>query len=787
MLRNFLRNSLRNPLHIPGLVIGLAACILLLLVIRFESSFDNFHPNKDRIYRVVRVGKGDDPSYRPGVPFPVPDGIRTDYPQLDKVGLISQDGDVHIVIPARGNSPVKKFREQNVYCVDTNFFSIFDFPMLSGTPQSALAQPFSIVLTKTMAEKYFGNWHAALGQTLFLYGSNMTVKGILKDPPPNTDMPLGFVVSYPTLKQFVNMNNWVNISDSYYCFVLLHQGDDPKRLEAQLPAFMARHMPPDHSGYNLRLQPLSEMHYDERFGTISGVTFSKDLIKALALIGLFLLVVASVNFINLSTAQATNRAKEVGIRKVLGGTRGQLLLQFLTETALTCVLALVLALVVAYFSLPLLNGLMETKLHLSWDLLPYSAGILLAVVLCSGLYPAFLQSGFKPIQALKSRAVTQSTRGFSLRKALVVFQLVIAQGLIILTLVVVSQLNYVKNAYLGFHKDEILTVDFPPDSVHGSRRDVLRNELLAQPSIESVSFSTGPPAAGGNSYTDFQFATTHTHKPDLIINVKGADADYFKLYGFSLLAGRTYGPTDSIQNGFVVNETLLKQAGLGRPGVAIGKQIRVDGTLAPIIGVIGDYHMNSLRDPLDPVVISPLPGNYYMLNIRSRPGQARQTIAAIAAIWGRDFPDYAYEYNFLDQSIAEMYKQEDVVSTLYQVFAGIAIFISCLGLYGLISFMAIRRNKEIGIRKVLGATVAQMVYLLSREFTLLIVLAFLIAGPVAWYFSHDWLERYTFRINLGVAFFGIAFLASVLVAWLTVGYSAIRAAMANPVKSLRSE
>jgi len=789
--RNLARNGSQSVINITGLVVGIAACLLIFLVLQYEQSFDGFHAKKDRIYRVVREGRNPiGREYRTGVPFPVTNGLRTEYPQLENAAAIYGDAGVMVLIPGSKEPSQKKFKENKVFFAEPQFFKMFDFLMLRGNPENDITEPNTVLLTRSTAGKYFGDWKTATGKTITIYNQPMKVTGILDNPPTNTDFPLSVVVSYATLVKHVNMNNWVNISDDNYCFVLLRSQYPASQFDNLMPAFITKHMPPDHAGYDLTLQPLKEIHYDERFGNFNGHTFSKELITALSLIGLFLLIIACVNFINLSTAQAINRAREVGVRKVLGGRRAQLLLQFLGETSLICFIALILAMTIAVMTLPLLNGLLETQLSFNvlqnQGILLFMVLVFVAVTVLSGFYPAMVLSGFNPINALKSKIAAHSAKGISLRRALVVLQFVIAQALVIGTLVVVSQMNYFKNADLGFNKTAIINVPFPGDSLSRTKLGMLRDQLIREPGIKEVSFSAGAPVGGGDWYTDLQLTTNHTDKADLIVGMKVADTAYFGIYKFQMAAGRIYFPSDTVKE-FVVNETLVKKLGLGSPQDAIGKNIRVDGRVRPIVGVVKDFHDNSLRDPIRPLVMTTLQDAYGCVNIKLQPGKTKATVAAVASLWNNIYPDFVFEYSFIDQSVADYYKQENQLSQLYKIFSGIAIFISCLGLYGLISFMAVRRNKEIGIRKVLGASPGNIVFLLSREFTLLIAIAFLIACPFAWYFMIKWLQQYSFRIDLGAGFFILTILASLLIAWLTVGYSAIRAATANPVKSLRTE
>ena len=509
------------------------------------------------------------------------------------------------------------------------------------------------------------------------------------------------------------------------------------------------------------------------------------------LIGIFLFVIACVNFINLATAQAVNRSKEVGVRKVLGSNRNQLALQFLSETALITIVALIAAIAIAATALPFLNKLLEVEMSLNFitdpSLILFVFAVAIVVTLLSGIYPAIILSGFNPITALKSKVSAKMVGGISLRRGLVILQFAIAHVLIIGMLIVVKQMDYFKNASLGFDKAAIINVDVPGDSINHIKIDYLRNQLLSNTDIQNVSFSFGSPSSENNWNSDFKY--NHAAKTtDFSANLKWADADYFKTYHLQFVAGRPYYPADTVRE-FVVNETLLRKLGIRDPKDAIGKEINFwNGVkVAKIVGVIRDFNSYSLRQPMAPVVLSTWKDVYQTINIKIKPGAEKPTLAYVEKLWNQAFPDYVYEYKFLDETIRNFYKQENQLSQFYKIFAAIAIFISCLGLYGLVSFMAAQRTKEVGIRKVLGASAQNIVYLLSKEFTLLIIIAFVISAPVAYYIMHQWLQNYTYRIPLGASIFVLAIISSVVIAWITVGHRAIKAAMANPVKSLRTE
>jgi ABC-type antimicrobial peptide transport system permease subunit len=411
---------------------------------------------------------------------------------------------------------------------------------------------------------------------------------------------------------------------------------------------------------------------------------------------------------------------------------------------------------------------------------------ILLVTFLSGFYPALVLSGFRSATVLKSGLGTDNQRGVFFRRGLVVLQFVIAQALIIGTLIVACQMNYFRNADMGFNKQAVIYAGLPGDSLSRTKFDLLKNELHKMPGVENVSLSTFTPAENGGWFTDLRVTTNHTNNPDIIVNMKPADTSYFSLYNLPLVAGRIYFPSDTMRE-FVVNETIVRRLGIRDPQRAINMPININGATLPIVGVVKDFHVNSLRDPVDAVVLTSMKDAYGLVNVKINLKEAKTVIPAMEHLWNKSFPDYVFEYGFLDRTIADYYKQENQISQLYKIFSGIAIFISCLGLYGLISFMAIRRKKEIGIRKVLGAPVSHVVIMLSKEFTILIILAFAIASPIAWYFMHQWLQQYTYRILIGIWFFAATILGSLVIAWLTVGYTAIKAAVANPAKSLRTE
>jgi putative ABC transport system permease protein len=804
MLRNYLktawRSLLRNKsytiINIIGLAVGVAACLLIFLVINFETSFDNYHTKKDHIYRVLaKRTSSEGIKYRAGVPFPTSRGMRVDYPQIPLIGSIFNDDNKQMSVTL-ASGEVKRFKEPDVFFTEPQVFKIFDFGWLAGDKKNALVEPNTILISQKVAEKYFGSWENAIGKTV-KYDNKLDLKvtGVLKNPLSNTDLPINIAVSYSTLKYTdykSNQEDWGSTFGSHSCFILLPDNISEANFNQNLVAFIKKHKPNEIKRDAMLLQPLSEMHYDTRAGLYTGQTFSKDLIKALSLIGLFLLIIACVNFVNLATAQAVNRSKEVGIRKVLGSKRKQLILQFLSETFIITLFSIILAIGLSELGLPSLNKLLEINLTAAFItnpvILVFLLTVLIAVTLLSGIYPALILSGFNPIAALKNKISRGRSNGITLRRSLVVLQFGIAQVLIIGTIVIISQLNHFKNSALGFDKEAIITVTMPGDSLSHLKYNALKSDILQQPGVQGLSYSFASPSDNMNWGSPIKYDNAEK-ETDFRVNMKWAEADYFNLYNMKFVAGRPYIKSDTVRE-YVVNETLLKNLGVTNPQQAIGKTINIwdDKNLTQkIVGVVKDFNVSSLREQIPPVLMGAWNGQYQIANIKLKSTNVKPTLAAIEKLWTAAFPENVYEYKFLDEKIASFYKKEDQLSQLYKLFAGMAIFISCLGLYGMVSFMAVQRTKEVGIRKTLGASVANIVYLFSKEFTLLIIISFVIAAPIAWYFTQQWLQDFTYKIKPGISIFVIAIGASIIIAWITVGYKAIRAALVNPVKSLRSE
>jgi predicted permease len=794
-LRNLARHKAYTAINISGLAVGIAACLLLFTVITYEWSYEKFQPNYKQIYRVVAQDKyADGMEYTPGTPFPGLETFKTNFPDLKIGALFCSYGSQVTVNDKNNNSSPKKFIESTgFFFADPGYFQVFNYEWLDGNP-SVLKEPNVTVLTQKSAEKYFGSWEAAKGQTLLLDNKAIVkVAGILKDPPENTDFPVGIISSYETAKANADVygytNDWGNTTSNFQVFMLLPPNVNPASINKQLSDFSDKqYKEKTRSKRTHFLQPLSESHFDNRFGNFGDHTTSKTTLYTLSLIGLFIILMACINFINLSTAQAVGRSKEVGVRKVLGSSRAQLFFQVIAETTFLVFISILVASAISYYCLPYIKHIAsipaDIKLFNTQTLL-FLASLLVTVSILSGIYPALILSGFNPAMALKNKITSATVGGISLRRGLVVMQFAISQVLIIGTVIAVSQMNFVRNADLGFNKEGVYVMFANADSVIHSGQEAFKRKLLQVPGVEAVSFSSDIPSSENNWSGNFSY----DHKEDAPFNIyrKAADEDYIKTYGLQLAAGRMYEKSDTARE-ILVNETLVAKLGIKDPNQVLGKELRTGrGGWKTIVGVVKDFKTNSLREDVKPTTLFENRSRYGVTGIKFKTNNIAKTKQAVDAAWNEFYPAYAFTSSFMDENITDFYRQEEQMSLLYKIFAGIALFISCLGLYGLVSFMAVQRTKEIGIRKVLGASVQHIIYLFSKEFTLLIIIGFLIAAPVAWWMMSGWLEHFVFRIKIGATVFIIAILASVFIAWITVGYKSVKAALKNPVVSLKSE
>ncbi len=820
MLKNYFKTAIRNVsryrnytlINIAGLAAGIAVCMIIFMIVQFQTSFDAFHSKQARIHRVLTANHSADAakiSYNKSVPFPLPTGLKTAFPRLEQVAPIYASHNDQLQVVSDDGRTVKNFKEQSgVFYTEPSFFNMFDFPLLAGT-YASLKDPNNVLLTREIAQNYFGDWKTAIGKTIQLTGSYrigaglfqsppvaLKVSGILATIPANTDFQLKMVVAFGTDftgDKLYGLQNpdWNQTSPDFGCYVLLPHGISADDFNRQLNTYAAT-LPIPGKKESYSIQPLNAVHYDAEAGNYSNKTTSHQLLNVLWLIAAFILLIACVNFINLATAQAVNRAKEVGVRKVLGSSQLQLQLQFLVETFLLVAASVLLAVAVTALALPYVNRLLDLSLSFNITgnhlLIALLVPVTIGVTLLAGFYPSIVLSRFNAVNALKSKFNATTVKGISLRRALVVFQFIIAQALIIGTFIIVQQMNLFMNQPLGFDKDAIVTVPFRPDSTGGRLTEYLKQQLSSVKGVQQVSFSSNTPVENDNDmWTAFKFDHALTETGFQAI-VKFADTGYVPAFSLQLVAGRNLQPADMTRE-FLVNESLVKSLGYRKPEEMLNKEISIldDRIKCKVVGVLKDFNDRSLHHAVAPLMITTNVTMYRQAAIKLATTDMASTMLSVKKIWEQTFPDYVYEYRFLDEKIENFYQQENQLAQLYKIFSAIALFLSCLGLYGLASFMAVQRIKEIGIRKVMGATARSIVYLFSKEFILLIAIAFAIATPIVWYGMHQWLQGYVYRINIGWGVFAAGGVGAIVIALATISFQAIKAAGANPVESLRRE
>jgi ABC-type antimicrobial peptide transport system permease subunit len=787
--RNLTRNKSYAFINIFGLSLGIACSIVIFAFVHYELSFDTFHTNKDRIFRTVTEWHDDEIGYSGAVPSPLGKAFRTEYPIAEKTARVITYDDALIAIQD-GNEQKKFKEEQGIAYTEPEYFDIFDFPLAKGSKQSFLTDPNSAAITEKLAKKYFGTADP-MGKTIKINNkTDFIIKGILKDIPANTDRRQEIYLSYQNLadqnKWLARDSSWPGVYSGSQCFVLLKQKSDVAKANRALAQLVQKNYTGrDQKVWVFRLQELSDIHFNTDFD--GGA--DKKYLWALGMLGLFLIITACVNFVNLATAQALNRSKEVGIRKVLGSLPKQLFWQFIAETALITLFAIFLAIGFALLIMPYVNTLFKTEISLhiisNIPLLLFLLATGVIVVFLSGSYPGLVLARFQPVLALKSKLSQKHIGGFSLRRILVVTQFAISQMLIIGTIVIASQVYYSRNTDLGFNKEAIITVPIPQnDKV---KMSTLQSRISGVAGVQHISLCFQPPASGSNNTTDIRY-DNRPENEHWGINVKNADVNYLSTFGIKLVAGRNFFPSDTARE-FLVNETFVKKLNLTSPQEVIGKKIFINGDKKGIViaGVVKDFYNYSFHNEISPVCIYPDITNYRTCSIQLDMRNLKPAIASIEKIWSETYPDYLYEYQFLDERIARFYEMDMIMLKLIQVFSGIAILIGSLGLYGLVSFMAVRKTKEIGVRKVLGASMANILWLFGKEFTRLLLIAFVIAAPVAWWAMSHYLQDYKNRISLHPWIFLAAMLCTFLIAAISVGYRSVRAALANPVTSLRTE
>lgn len=787
-LRNLWKNKGYTFINVIGLSIGMASCILIFIFVRYQLSFDKDYADGERIYRVVSQWKYTDGNefYSKGVPLPLAPAMRNDFSQFDQVAAIQQSTGVIKVRAQSGRSELKT--DEDVYYAEPAFFEIFNYEWLSGNPNQSLAAPNQVVLSEKTATTYFGDWHKAVGNSISFDNKNdFKVTGIIKDNPQNSSFPLNIVFSYASY-QNRNSKSWGAVSSGSECYVLLKKGMSVDQLTKPLDQFIEKYYTDKGPGKESHwFQPLYDIHYNVNYGSFGGGTTPYKQLIGLSVIGLFLLLTACINFINLATAQAVSRSKEVGIRKVMGSRRNQLVWQFLCETTLITFIALLLACVLTELALPSMEHLFGADISFSLFghplILVFLSGLWVTVSFLAGFYPALIMSGFSPALAIKNK-VLANAGGVGLRKTLVVVQFAITAILIIGTLVVIKQMSYIRNKSLGFDTNTIALLSMPTDSVSKIRYNTFKDRMLKTPGIIKISYCSEAPSSRNNSETNFSYNSSKD--ADFHVNLKMVDEDYIKTFGLQLIAGKLLSKSDTA-NAFIVNETLLKKLNVTKPEESLGKLINVSGHIAPVVGVVKDFNNASLHETISPSVLFSSKNNYRRLAIKLASKDMLQTLKTIEKAFNQTFPDDVYKVNFIDEQLKNYYRTEQVMGSLFKVFASVVILISFIGLFGLISFVATQRTKEIAIRKVLGASNLELVNMLNSSFLWMVLIANMVAWPVAYIFIKQWLSGFEYRIELSIWPFVIAMISSLAITLITVSIRSYRAAKANTINALKYE
>jgi putative ABC transport system permease protein len=808
-IRNFRHHKIFTLINVLGLSVGISAALVIFLIVRYDFSFEKSQKDGNRIYRVVSdmVFSGE-PFYNGGVTYPLTDVAPKELNGLEgSAAFYIYNPKVTIPSPNQAKPAVFKY-QPHITFADDHYFKLFSFyNWLAGSPETSLQSPFQVVLTAGRAKTYFpdSDLSRIIGRHIVYDDSiTCTVTGILKDPTVITDLSSKEFISRSTipnsgLKGNMGVSDWQGITDNCQFFVKLVPGVTPAQAERQLAELRTKYAGDQHS-HDItvqHLQPLMDIHFNGKYGNFNGRLAHKPTLYGLMLVAIFLLLLGCINFINLTTAQAAQRAKEIGIRKTLGSSFRQLMLQFLGETFLLTLLSLLLSFALIPWLLHVFSDFIPPELCFNGlnhpGLLLFMMLLLISVTLLSGLYPAFILSGFKPILVLKNRTYTSATtRKAWLRRTLTVSQFVIAQVFIMAALIVSRQIRYVLDTDLGFKKEGILSI-YTPFNWNGSpdnRRFVLLEKLRAIPGIQLSSIGGAPPSDGGSSSSGFKYKDGKK-EIETQVQLKYGDSNYIPLYHLRLLAGR-YAQTSDTMREIAINETYARLLGFSNPHQAIGKMVDMGRGHYPIVGVISDFHQASLHIPIKPLAITGTKGSFYTIHIALQPqppGSStwKTTIAQLEKTFKSIYPEEDFHYEFYDESIAKFYTTEQNISRLLRWATGLTVFISCLGLLGLVIYSTNLRTKEIGVRKVLGASVTQIIAILSKDFVKLVGIAFLIAVPIAWYAAWKWLEDFAYRASVPWWVFAASGLAMISIALLTLSIRTIRAANANPVNCLRSE
>jgi putative ABC transport system permease protein len=804
MFKNYLKSAIRNLLRYKGftainitsLTIGIIACLVIGLFVWDELKYDKNIPEGENIYRIYDERKVNNSiTYLAPVPPVFTTFLQQHYPEVDTTARILMARDKFLMEVGD-----KKAYEEKGLIVDPSFFRVFSLKFIKGDPGTALKDPSTIVISEELSKKYFGN-EDPIGKIVKIDKVDNVVKGVFAKLPDHFHLDFHYLMSLPSAGiEPERMKAWT--WNQFYTYVKLKPGSNVKQLQQKFQAHVKKEIYPTlkqaGSTFLPFFQELKDIHLQSsNFIYDNAIRGNETTVKALSIIALFVLAIACFNFINLATARSFRRAKEIGVRKVVGAERKQLIIQFISETVFLALLSVLIATIATFFVIPELNRFTGKSIEFNLftnpalGLLILSGGIVIGIF--AGIYPALVLSGFQPIKVLKNMKLSSASTPW-LRQALVVVQFTLSALLIISAIIVYRQTNYLNDKDLGFNNDQILYFQIR-DSVETSL-ETFKSELRRSPNIVSVTSGYGLP--GDQFAGDGIIVPGKGGDQEYSANVFIGDHDYVKTLGLRIIAGRDFARemlTD-VEEAFLINETAVKELGFGTPEKAIGQRLNwekwIPDSLNPVkkgkvIGVVQDFHYKSLHEKVTTSVIQIYPPINFKVAVKLKTADIRNTIAFINGVWNRFSPGYPLDYNFMDETYGKMYKAEEKLGSLLWIFTILAIIVGCLGLFGLAAFSAEQRTKEIGIRKVLGASVFNIVGLLSKNFLKLVLIASVIAFPIAWWAMNNWLEDFPYRVTIGWWVFGIAVIVAVGIALITVSFQAIKAAVVNPVKSLRTE
>ncbi|MEE4196251.1 MAG: FtsX-like permease family protein [Bacteroidales bacterium] len=798
MLKNYIQTAFRilfrnqtfSLINIFGLAIGLTCVIIIFLFINYELSFDKHHPNFENIYRVVKKDfKNDHEQYEAAVPVPLSAALKDNLTGSNHVTQVYYHYEELLRVGE------KKYQERGMFFVDTNYVKVFDLEFISGSAKD-LNDPNNLFLTEKIAEKFFGSVEQAIGKTVQVKDSILLhVKGVVENPPPTSHIPYTMILSWSSLSdvffQF-EYDSWGSIISGFGTYLSLKENVHPTAVNPQINEIVVQSSgledEPLKSKYYL--QPLQEIHFDERFETYSGSYItSKRFIWIFTSVAFFILLIAFINFTNLSLVQTIKRTKEVGIRKVLGADRRRLIKQFLGETFILLLIAEIIAVILTEVVLSKINQILgnniELKLYGDISLISFLLLVVFVLTFLSGIYPALALSKYNPIKALRYTTDARSKKTPTLFSLLVVFQFFVSQVLIVSAIIISLQINYFRKKDLGFDKENIFLINVPVNQVN--KGGLLIHRLSQVPEVKKLSLGIGAPIARSNINSNFKI---QGHEDDYYANIKAVDTAYYTLYNLKLIAGKWYSQSNPKDTSFniVVNKSLIQKIGIQNPEDAIDTYMKIFGSdHARIIGVVDDFHLNSLQHNISPVVFMPFEQFFFQLHIKTNGIDFTSIKPELEKAWDEIFPEYFFSYEILKDEIQERYSTEKRTSDIVKLFTFIAIIIACLGLYGLVSFMLVQRTKEIGIRKALGASIPSLILLVSKRFLKLIVVSCLLAWPVAYYLMNNWLKEYAFKIEIQFWVFLLAGILLLLITFFTIFYQAFKVSKTNPVDVLKYE